>query len=111
MEPLEWYRVVVPLAVTVAPTPPAVDDRWRVEVLVDKQPRTVSSHLYLRPDPLGPDPVGDRDRPPGGCSLGAARPRPSPPGASSLAALGTLAALLTLRRASHGRAARRAVPV
>lgn len=94
------------------PTPPAVDDRWRVEILVDKQPRTVSSHLYLRHDPLGPDPVGDRDRPPGGCSLGAARPRPSPPGAGSVAALGALAALLTtLRRALRGRAARRAVPV
>lgn len=90
------------------PTGPALEDRWRVEVLVDKQPRTVSSPLYLRHDPLGPDPVGDRDRPPGGCSISAAPPRTSPLGAGSVAAVAALLALLALRRALRGRAARRA---
>jgi hypothetical protein len=30
------------------------EDRWRAEVLVDKKPRTVTSHLWLRYAP-GPD--------------------------------------------------------
>ena len=87
---------------------PAVEDRWRAEVLLDKRPRTVSSHLYLRRDPLGPDPVGDRDRRPGGCTVSAAPLSSSPLGAGAVAAF---AALLALRRGLRNRAARRAVPL
>ena len=47
------------------------EDRWRVEVLVDNQPRTVTSHLYVRRDPNGPDPVGDRDHRAAGCAASA----------------------------------------
>lgn len=93
---------------TAEPAGPPLEDRWRVEVLLDNQPRTVSSHLYLRRDPLGPDPVGDRDRPTGGCTAS-----PTPLGSRPLAA-GSVAALLALRalrRALRVRAARRAVPI
>lgn len=31
------------------------EDRWRAEALVDERPRTVTSHLWLRRDPAGPD--------------------------------------------------------
>lgn len=81
---------------------PAQEDRWRVEVLVDNQPRTVSSPLYLRRDPLGPDPVGDRDRPPGGC-IASAAPATRRPLALATAAL-LAAGLVLLRHRRRGQA-------
>lgn len=51
-----------PIAVTSDPfvheivaTPPASgEDRWRAEALVDDKPRTVTSHIWLKSDPNGP---------------------------------------------------------
>lgn len=51
------------------------EDRYRVEVLLDNQLRTVTSPMYFRYDPSGADPVGERDRAPAaGCTLESARP-------------------------------------
>lgn len=41
-----------PFAATVMATAPAGgEDRWRAEVIVDGEPRTITSHLWLREDP------------------------------------------------------------
>lgn len=73
-------------------------DRYRVEVLLDNQPRTVTSPLYFRYEPSGPDPVGERERPPlpAGCALRAAADRGSL--GSGVAALLAAAILIGLRR-------------
>ncbi len=89
----------------VVPSALATEDRWRVEVLVDKQPRTVSSHMYVRWDPSGPDPVGDRDRQSAGCAASA---RHTASNVGRLIVLGGLCAALVIRR--RGRAARRRFP-
>ncbi|MBX3225432.1 MAG: hypothetical protein KF795_33310, partial [Labilithrix sp.] len=52
-----------PVAVTSDPfvhyarvdAPSEGEDRWRAEALVDERPRTVTSHLWLRRDPAGPE--------------------------------------------------------
>jgi hypothetical protein len=72
------------------------EDRWRVEVMVDNLPRTVSSHLYIRLDPSGPDPVGDRNLPGSGCAISAPRAFGSPLFLCLVGFLG--AALATLQR-------------
>lgn len=42
-----------PFVATVETTPPADgEDRWRAEVIVDGKPRTITSHLWLRDDPI-----------------------------------------------------------
>ena len=74
---------------------PKVEDRWRVEVLVDNQPRTVTSHLYVRRDPTGPDPVGDREQQAAGCVASAQK---SGSGARGLILLSGLLAVLAVRR-------------
>ncbi len=81
------------------------EDRFRVEVIVDNQPRTVTSPMYFRYDPSGPDPVAERDRPAeAGCSAGIVLPHGKIPASRSAAALGCLAAALLLltRRRSTG---------
>lgn len=40
---------------TVVQAPAQGEERWRAEVLVDEKPRTVTSHLWLRLDPAGPE--------------------------------------------------------
>ena len=41
--------------VVLAPAPEQGEDRWRAEALVDDRPRTVTSHVWLRRDPAGPE--------------------------------------------------------
>ena len=89
------------------PGEPEREIRWRVEVLVDKVPRTLTSPIYVRYDPEGPDALAAPE--PAGCRLvpSAARTRSGLP-CLGLGLLWALAALLTRRR--RGRSCRRAWP-
>ena len=74
-----------PFTATVDATAPATgEDRWRAELLVAGDPRTVTSHLYLAP-PEAPVKHGC------GCESG-------PAGGAALTVLGLLARLLRPRR-------------
>ena len=82
------------------------EDRFRVEVIVDNQPRTVTSPVYFRYDPSGPDPVGEREhRAEAGCSAGKFLPDGKSQGSRGAFAGSCLAALLLIiRRRSAQRA-------
>ncbi len=49
-----------------AAAPQTGEDRWRVELLVDEHPRTVTSHIFLKYDPNGPDPAASKNLVAGG---------------------------------------------
>jgi hypothetical protein len=98
---LSQDAVATPAAAASGTDAAASEDRWRVEVLVDNLPRTVSSHMYIRFDPDGPDPVGDRSQADGGCAASVPRAFRSPLSAG-------LAGLLLAALALWGR--RRRVP-
>lgn len=57
---------------TNAIAPATGEERWRVELLADSRPRTVTSHIFLRYDANGPDPVAD-EKPKAGCGCRATR--------------------------------------
>lgn len=93
-----------------ADAPSTGEDRWRVEVLVDDHPITVTSHLWVvspgggaTPTPAAPTARGVEG---GGCSCAA---RPSAESAPARAAL-ALAALFAARRRRRRRGAVAAVP-
>ena len=76
--------------------PPEGEDFWRVEVLVDGKPRTVTSHLWVKfAKGIGAAPPADTD---GGC--GCSTPGRSISGGLALmvGALGALAGLRWRRR-------------
>jgi MYXO-CTERM domain-containing protein len=76
-----------------APGPPEGEDFWRVEVLVDGKPRTVTSHLWVKfAKGIGAAPPVDAD---GGC--GCSTPGRSISGGLALM-VGALGALAGLRR-------------
>lgn len=83
---------------------PSREDRWRVEVLVDKVPRTLTSPIYVRYDPDGPDALAGPE--PAGCRFGAPAGTNGRPGLLALGLLGALAVRLT--RPRRGRSCRRA---
>ncbi|MEO8874284.1 MAG: hypothetical protein ABI461_01750, partial [Polyangiaceae bacterium] len=60
-----------------APAPQSGEDRYRVEVLVSEKERTVTSHLFVKFDPNGPDGVADaanqKEIAGGGCDVIALR--------------------------------------
>lgn len=98
-DPFELEQDVVP------PRAPDREGRWRVEVLIDKVPRTVTSPLYVRYDPSGPDVLGVERAGPGpgpgpGCEA-------APAGASAPGAGGRLAAVAVGLLGLWGRATRR----
>ncbi|MBK7827741.1 CehA/McbA family metallohydrolase [Nannocystis sp.] len=74
-----------PFVASVQATAPATgEDRWRAEVIVDGQPRTITSHLWLRDDPssaptTGPEPTTGLDA----SSGSTAAPTGGAPGSSS----------------------------
>ena len=77
------------------------EDRWRAEVLVEDDPRTVSSYLWLKSDGTDPTgPAGNDPAPlePGGGGCGCALPNPAPRSAWLAAALSLLALLSRRRR-------------
>lgn len=84
---------------------PGREDRWRVEVLVDKVPRTLTSPIYVRYDPEGPDALAVPE--PAGCRFAPAGAR-ADSGLLALGLSGALAGWLTRRR--RGRSCRRAWP-
>jgi MYXO-CTERM domain-containing protein len=79
----------------IVPAPPQGEDRWRAEVLLEGNPLTVTSHIWLELDsngPLAEEPSPDA----GGCAV-------VPNDAASLApAALALAGLLLLRRRRRG---------
>lgn len=83
---------------TVVQAPPQGEERWRAEVLVDEKTRTVTSHLWLRLDPAGPEaeaaPAEDD-----GCNASGG----GAPGPTGAACLGAIAAMVVSRRLRSGR--------
>ncbi len=53
--------------------PPQGEDRYRVELLQDEKPRVETSHLYVKYDANGPDPVAAASGDDGGCSASPSR--------------------------------------
>lgn len=97
-----------PFVAEVTADPPAEgESRWRAEVLVDDQPRTITSHLWLRAGSAQPSSPSSSSGPASGASAepdegGCACAVPGHAGKGpyrSLAALGGLAALLWRGRA------------
>lgn len=75
---------------TIVQAPATGEERWRAEVLVEEKPRTVTSHLWLRLDPAGPEAeqaAAEDD----GCAIGPGEPRGRPLVTIAIGALGVLA--------------------
>ncbi|MEO8799278.1 MAG: hypothetical protein ABI551_15415, partial [Polyangiaceae bacterium] len=63
-----------PFTFSINVTPPAQgEDRYRVELLQDEKPRVETSHLYVKYDANGPDPVAAASHDDSGCSASPSR--------------------------------------
>ena len=82
---------------TIVAAPAQGEDRWRAEVLFEGAPLTVTSHVWLKLDPAGPQADVPTTDDGGGCALIAHDPRSSAPFLAGPLALAALA-LLRLRR-------------
>ena len=91
------------VAEVTATAPASGEDRWRAEVLVDDDPRTVTSHIWLKDGPAGTkaDVVGVEG---GGCGCRAAG---GPSGWGLVVGAAAAAALASARRGARARARER----
>ena len=54
---------------TTVPAPAQGEERWRAEVLFEGAPLTVTSHIWLKLDPAGPEAAEPSDGDGGGCAI------------------------------------------
>ncbi|HEX7665557.1 MAG TPA: MYXO-CTERM sorting domain-containing protein, partial [Polyangiaceae bacterium] len=78
-----------------APAPPTGEDRYRVELFQDEKPRVETSHIFVKYDANGPDPVASSKLDGGGCSASSER---SSSGGFALAFFASALALVGVRR-------------
>jgi hypothetical protein len=82
---------------TIVPAPAQGEDRWRAEVLLERAPLTVTSHVWLKLDPAGPLAEDTQSGGGGGCAVIRSEEGSRPPVLPLLATGAALAVLASVR--------------